>query len=112
MPRRAQMYDSLAQLDMFPDIRGTRGEVTMRARGGRVTNSGRVVYDTPRGYAFQPGTGPKDQTCSTCAHFVRRGKHFKCALCRPNWTHSPRTDIRAKSPACTGWADNSPVSPT
>jgi hypothetical protein len=97
MPRRAQMYDSLAQLDMFPDIRGTRGEVTMRARGGRVTNS---------------GTGPKDQTCSTCAHFVRRGKHFKCALCRPNWTHSPRTDIRAKSPACTGWSDNSPVSPT
>ena len=35
-----------------------------------------IAYDIPRGYAFQPGTGPKDQTCSTCAHFCRRGKFF------------------------------------
>ncbi len=103
MPRRAQISESPAQLDMFPEVRGTRGEVTMRARGGRVTKSGRIAYDTPRGYAYQPGTGPKGETCSTCAHLVRRDGFFKCALCRQNWTNSPRTDIRAKSPACSAW---------
>lgn len=103
MPRRALLAESPAQLDMFPDIRGSRGEVSMRSKGGRVTKSGRIAYDIPRGYAFQPGTGPKDQTCSTCAHFCRRGKFFKCSLTRHNWTHGASTDIRAKSPACSAW---------
>jgi hypothetical protein len=84
MPRHGQISESRAQLDMFPDVRGTRGEVSMRARGGRVTKSGRIAYDTPRSYAYQLGTGSKDQTCRTCAHLVRRGKYFKCALCRQN----------------------------
>lgn len=56
------------------------------------------------GYAYPPGTGPANETCSTCSHFIRRlgGRYFKCGLTR--WTHGPGTDIRAKSPACKLWA--------
>ena len=49
MRRRAILAESPAQLDMFPDIRGSRGEVSMRSKGGRVTKSGRIAYDIPRG---------------------------------------------------------------
>lgn len=33
-----------------------------------------------------------------------RGENFyKCAVLRPNWRKSPRTDIRRGAPACELW---------
>ena len=58
------------------------------------------------GYAADPGTGPKDERCNTCAHFCRvkyANTYFKCGLRRPNWTGGSGTDIRARSPACRFW---------
>lgn len=98
--------DEPTQLDLFPVPPG-KPRLVGFSLGRRVTASGKVRYDVPRGYAYQPGTGPRDETCATCAHLVRRGKFFKCALCRTNWTNSPRTDIRAKSPACSSWLKKS-----
>lgn len=66
-----------------------------------------------RGYAGIPGTGPKDQTCQSCAHYVRRGgasRYFlKCALNRPYWTNGPGSDIKAHSPACNLWKAPAPA---
>lgn len=63
------------------------------------------------GYATTPGTGPAGETCKTCKNIVRRhsesGKSFlKCAL--RNWTNGTGTDIRASSPACSGWEAKKP----
>mgnify|MGYP006361355675 CR=1 FL=1 len=99
------------QLDLFPVPLGKPRRICFSA-GRRVSASGKVRYDIPRGYAYQPGTGPKGETCATCAHFVRQYKFFKCSLCRPNWTNSPRTDIRAKSPACSAWRPAVPADVT
>ena len=57
-----------------------------------------------RGYADRPGTGPKGETCKTCAHIARFRKFRKCELTRAAWTHGPRTDILANAPACSKWA--------
>ncbi|MAO57112.1 MAG: hypothetical protein CMM61_15655 [Rhodospirillaceae bacterium] len=59
-----------------------------------------------RGHAAQPGSGPKGETCKTCAHLYRHrsrsGKIFrKCDLVK--WTFGPATDIRAGDPACSFW---------
>lgn len=66
----------------------------------------RRAAETPRGYAFTPGTGPEGETCKTCAHCKRFefAKAFhKCAKASTAWTHSRRTDIRVASPACKFW---------
>lgn len=59
------------------------------------------------GYAAQPGTGPEDEFCKTCAHYRRTMTHAKsypkCFLRERFWTHGPGSDIRAKSPACRHW---------
>lgn len=56
-----------------------------------------------RGYAAKPGTGPKGETCGSCKH-IRRGRRYrKCELTRACWTHSQRTDILARAPACAKW---------
>jgi hypothetical protein len=64
-------------------------------------------YVQPRGYAFPPGTGPRGETCRTCQHklSVDVGSRTvpKCELVRVNWTHSRRTDILVRSPACQYW---------
>lgn len=68
----------------------------------------------PNGYAAPPGTGPKDQTCKTCRHFIRKvmGKtYFKCRLMARVWTGGPGTDIRANSPACKCWASKPQLDP-
>ena len=62
--------------------------------------------ETPRGYADVPGTGPKGETCKSCKHFRRiecAKVYFKCALLESKWTGGFKTDIRAKSPACSKW---------
>jgi hypothetical protein len=57
-----------------------------------------------RGHAAIPGTGPKGETCGTCAHLARHRMaktYLKCDLIR--WTSGPGTDVRAKDPACSRW---------
>jgi len=58
-------------------------------------------------YIAQPGTGPENETCWTCQHYVRKthnGRaYLKCFLMRNVWTHGHGSDIRAKSPACNKW---------
>lgn len=61
----------------------------------------------PNGYAAPPGTGPKGETCKTCANYCRTGGHsrtyLKCLLVKWRWTNGPGTDIKASSPACHAW---------
>lgn len=62
--------------------------------------------ESARGYASRPGSGPEGETCRTCKHIARlehAKTYLKCALIKHGWTASPRTDIRAKSPACQLW---------
>lgn len=84
--------------------------------------------EIPKGYAAQPGTGPKGETCKTCKWYVSLRYHDKtypkCGLkatrkviSKPgqptrigvNWSHCYASDIRAKSPACRLWQMPDPV---
>jgi hypothetical protein len=72
----------------------------------------RRAAETPRGYAWTPGTGPAGETCGTCRHMTRvtfAKAYLKCALTAAAWTHGPKTDIRAKSPACKHWEPAPPA---
>lgn len=58
------------------------------------------------GYAALPGTGPKGETCGSCAHLYRKlmGKtYLKCLLVEKQWTGGRRTDVLSRSPACQRW---------
>lgn len=60
----------------------------------------------PRGHAAKPGTGPAGETCKTCTHYAIRewaGTYRKCNLMKASWTQGPKTDIRARDPACSKW---------
>lgn len=62
----------------------------------------------PKGYAKPPGSGPKGETCKTCANYrviaSRSNKTFrKCELLRAHWTSGPGTDIKASAAACSLW---------
>lgn len=71
----------------------------------------RRKYSQPRGYAAPPGTGPKGETCRTCAfacgHRHNAKTYYKCDLIKP--TNGAGTDIRLKSPACSRWKKEEPV---
>jgi len=59
-----------------------------------------------KGHAGPPGSGPKGETCGTCAHLARiqhAKSYLKCGLCQKNWTGGPGTDVRAKDAACWKW---------
>ena len=63
-------------------------------------------YVEPRGYAMPPGTGPKGETCGSCRNLVRivrSNVYPKCKLTRSHWTHSRRTDVLVRAPACSKW---------
>ncbi len=66
-----------------------------------------VPVPTKGGYAKQPGSGPKGETCGTCEHYTRvhrgAGVYRKCGLMEPSWTRGGGTDIKMKSPACSRW---------
>lgn len=62
----------------------------------------RASENNKRGHAWKPGTGPAGETCKTCKHY-RRGKYLKCLLMKAHWTAGPKTDIRARDPACMKW---------
>lgn len=62
-----------------------------------------------RGYAGNPGRGPKGETCRTCEFYRHRlGRYRKCGLLERVWTHGPGTDILAGSPACQFWKPKPP----
>lgn len=67
----------------------------------------RRLSERAKGYAARPGSGPVGETCRTCAHAkhiaYHRRTYIKCGANRAAWTHSVRTDIRLKSPACKKW---------
>jgi hypothetical protein len=70
--------------------------------------------ETPRGYAGTPGKGPQGHFCRDCRHLCRKhmGKtYLKCWLMQRVWSGGPKTDIRAKSPACEHWASKIQVDP-
>ena len=57
-------------------------------------------------YGAMPGSGPKGETCGSCAHLYRKamGKtYLKCRLTRQAWTGGAGTDVKARSPACSKW---------
>ena len=59
-----------------------------------------------KGYAAEPGTGPKGETCGTCRHHVKKhmaGIYPKCALMSRFWTGGGATDIKVRSAACRHW---------
>jgi ribosomal protein L37AE/L43A len=59
-----------------------------------------------KGYADIPGTGPKGETCGTCAHHVIKrmaGTYHKCYLCANIWTGGGATDIKVRAAACSFW---------
>jgi hypothetical protein len=58
------------------------------------------------GYYMQPGSGPAGETCRTCkfgASTGNKGKYKKCLKMRHAWTNGAGSDIKLRSPACSGW---------
>jgi len=59
------------------------------------------------GHAAPPGSGPKGETCGTCAHYVsvrfNMRSYPKCGLMESTWNNSYGTDIRKKDEACRKW---------
>lgn len=71
--------------------------------------------ESPRGYAGTPGKGPEGHFCRDCRHLVRKKMghtYLKCGLMCRSWTGGPKTDIRAKNPACEHWASIKPMDPS
>jgi hypothetical protein len=75
----------------------------------RVSPRQEELFDKPRqhtklpgdGYAASPGSGPKGETCSSCANCKKLGRFNKCGLVKRKWERS--TDIRLDAPACLHW---------
>jgi hypothetical protein len=55
------------------------------------------------GYIMPPGTGPAGETCGSCRHIMRTRRYRKCRLNEANWTGGFKTDVLARSPACSRW---------
>lgn len=87
----------MVDLDLFGEV---PEPITAPGRGPK----GGKHYTKPRGYVMPPGTGPSGETCGSCKHMAGRGGRFrKCRLTEAIWTHGPRTDVLARSPACSKW---------
>lgn len=74
----------------------------------KVSNAGQA-----HGYAASPGTGPKGETCGSCAHLYRKrmGKtYLKCDLMAAIWTGGHGTDVLSRSSACMKWESPEPQS--
>jgi hypothetical protein len=71
----------------------------------------KAIFRSPRSarkglHAAEPGTGPADETCGSCAHLYRKEMartYLKCWLCKPAWTGGGGTDVRARDKACSKW---------
>jgi hypothetical protein len=90
------------QLDLFALADGPMLTPKQRRELGGKRKSAR-----PNGYPKPPGSGPKGETCKSCAHIRRVDtgcrKFRKCGLLEGNWTHGPGTDILAGAAACSLW---------
>lgn len=99
----AQAAVKLAAIQRMNDLFGNPiVEVPKLTRNGNKRRD-----ETPRGYAARPGSGPEGHFCRDCRHLVRKhagNTYLKCWLMQRVWTGGPKTDIRAKSPACEHWA--------
>jgi hypothetical protein len=69
----------------------------------RLVGRGRSGKGKQWGYIMPPGTGPAGETCGSCRHIARSRRFRKCGLARMKWTHGFKTDILARSPACSRW---------
>jgi hypothetical protein len=60
-----------------------------------------------RAHPYAPGSGPKGQTCGTCAKCVcrqfRHKRYYKCHVLMKTWTGGAATDIKLRDPACRSW---------
>ncbi len=59
-----------------------------------------------RAHPYPPGSGPRGQSCGTCAKLMERRfskTYFKCHVLMKTWTGGAGTDIRKKDPACLAW---------
>jgi hypothetical protein len=60
-----------------------------------------------RGHAMPSGTGPRGETCGSCASVRRRnggGRNYtKCSLTMSKWTAGAGSDVRLRDPACSKW---------
>jgi hypothetical protein len=69
-------------------------------------HSASVKHPLDRAHPYPPGSGPRGQTCGTCAKLCTRHysrKYFKCHVLMKFWSAGPATDIRKKDPACLCW---------
>ena len=69
----------------------------------------RILQARRRGlYADAPGSGPRGETCGSCAHARRMGNTpkktwAKCRRMQARWTNGAATDIKLRTPACRKW---------
>jgi hypothetical protein len=57
-------------------------------------------------HPYAPGSGPKGETCGSCAKLVVKAcnkNYFKCHVMRAQWSGGHSTDIRKKDAACLAW---------
>jgi len=58
------------------------------------------------------GSGPPDQTCRTCCHWITHMHHDKgykkCDLATAMWIHGAGSDVKGFWPACREWEANRP----
>jgi hypothetical protein len=66
----------------------------------------RVKHPADRAHPYPPGSGPRGQSCGTCAKLCARHfskTYFKCHVLMGSWTSGRATDVRKKDPACLCW---------
>jgi len=61
------------------------------------------VSKRDKAHPYQPGTGPKLETCGTCQKCSAVDYYYKCHVLMKFWTNGPGTDIRKKDLACRSW---------
>jgi hypothetical protein len=65
-----------------------------------------VKHPLDRAHPYPPGSGPRGQSCGTCAKLCGRAfrkTYFKCHVLKKFWSAGRGTDIRKKDPACMSW---------
>jgi hypothetical protein len=82
-----------AWLERHPDVLAWVGSV-------------KVKHPLDRAHPYPPGSGPRGQSCGTCAKLCSRKfqrTYYKCHVLMRFWTAGRGTDIRKKDPACMSW---------
>lgn len=99
----------MADVDLFGDVAAPVTHSKCGPQGGK-------HYVKPNGYFMPPGTGPAGEKCATCLHITAKGnvagRYLKCLRMEAKWTGGRKTDILARSPACSAWAPRGTTQPT